>query len=41
MFIAMGGATTADLNFDISSDGMFLLLIASAKGFIEIIELMS
>jgi hypothetical protein len=36
-FAALGGATIADLNFNISSDGMFLLLIAAAKGYIEII----
>ncbi len=39
-FIGLGGATTADLNFTVSSDGVFLLLIAAAKGFKEIIELM-
>jgi len=37
----MGGATTTDLNFQISVDGIFLLMIASAKGFIDLIELMS
>lgn len=37
----MGGATTTDLNFSISVDGIFLLMIAAAKGYIDIIELMS
>jgi len=30
----------ADLNFHVSEDGVFLLLIASAKGFIDMIHLM-
>ncbi len=37
----MGGATTADLNFQISLDGVFLLMIAAAKGYIDLIDLMS
>jgi len=40
-FISLGGATTTDLNFTVSTDGVFLLMIAAAKGFVEIIELMS
>jgi ankyrin repeat protein len=28
------------LNFKVSSDGVFLLMIAAAKGFVDIIELM-
>ncbi len=40
-FISLGGATTTNLNFTVSTDGVFLLMIAAAKGFVEIIELMS
>ena len=36
----LGGANSADLNFSIGADGMFLLLIAAAKGYDEMINLM-
>ena len=36
----MGGANSADINFSIGLDGMFLLLIAAAKGHDEMINLM-
>ena len=38
--MVLGGASSADLNFSIGPDGMFLLLIAAAKGFDEMINLM-
>ena len=38
--MVLGGANTADLNFSIGLDGMFLLLIAAAKGHDEMINLM-
>ena len=36
----LGGTTTANLNFPISKDGFFLLLIAAAKGNVEMLNLM-
>ena len=39
-FVTLGGANNADINFPIGPDGMFLLLIAAAKGFDELINLM-
>ena len=38
--VILGGANSADLNFNIGQDGMFLLLIAAAKGHNEIISLL-
>jgi ankyrin repeat protein len=40
VFLSLGGATTLDLNFNVSSDGVFPLLIASAKGQLKMVELM-
>ena len=40
-FISLGGATTTNLNFTVSTDGVFLLMIAAAKGFGDIIDLMA
>jgi len=39
-FVVLGGANSADLNFNIGEDGMFLLLIAAARGYDEMINLM-
>ena len=39
-FVTLGGTTTADLNFEISKEGMCLLLIASGQGHAEMITLM-
>jgi ankyrin repeat protein len=36
----LGGANNTDINFPIGPDGMFLLLIAAAKGLDEMIHLM-
>ena len=36
-FLILGGSTTANLNFPISKDGIFLLMIAAAKGHTEMI----
>lgn len=38
-FIILGGTNSADVNFPIGPDGMFLLLIAAAKGFEDMINL--
>ena len=38
--VVLGGANSADVNFHIGRDGMFLLLIAAAKNHNEIINLM-
>ena len=40
MFMAHHGTDDADLNFSVSDQGLFLLLIAAAKGYKEIIALM-
>ena len=40
MFTAHHGSTDADLNFAVSDEGLNLLLIASAKGYNEMIDLM-
>jgi len=39
-FVVLGGANSADVNFPIGPDGMFLLLIAAAKGFDEMVNLL-
>ena len=39
-FVVLGGANSAEVNFSIGPDGMFLLLIAAAKGFDDLINLM-
>ena len=39
-FVVLGGANSADINFSIGLDGMFLLLIAAAKAHDEMINLM-
>ena len=39
-FIRLGGATGADLNFELTKDGAFPLLVACAKGDIEFVNLM-
>ena len=39
-FVVLGGSNSADLNFSIGSDGMFLFLVAAAKGLDEMINLM-
>ena len=39
-FVVLGGANNSDINFTIGLDGMFLLLIAAAKGLDEMINLM-
>ena len=39
-FLILGGATTANLNFTIGIEGIFPLLIASAKGYHEMVKLM-
>ena len=36
-FVVLGGANSVDLNFNIGSEGMFLLLIAAAKGYDDMI----
>ena len=39
-FIRFGGTTGADLNFEVTRDGAFPLLIACAKGNLDFINLM-
>lgn len=39
-FLRFGGATQADLNFEITTDGVFPLLIACAKTDVDFISLM-
>jgi len=36
----LGGSTTANLNFPISKDGVFLLMIVAAKGNVQMLNLM-
>lgn len=40
LFVALGGASSADLNFSMSTDGVFPLLIATAKGLYEMVDYM-
>ena len=39
-FIRFGGATGVDLNFEVTRDGAFPLLVACARGDLEFINLM-
>ena len=39
-FVQLGGATEANLNFTVGREGIFLLLIAAAKGSHEMVTLM-
>ena len=39
-FVSLGGATGADLNFELTKDGAFPLLVACVKGDLEFINLM-
>lgn len=39
-FVILGGSSTANLNFSITKQGVFLLMISAARGDNEMINLM-